>query len=185
MAVFSFFNNNTAMSTVRTTINGNFEKALPIPTTTNTSATNLVAIIPGVTSNATTYFVSTSTFMAATGTATGANVSLTGTLTTSGNTTIKGNLVVNGTTTLGDAASDTITLKGTVNAAGVSATFSSISANSINVNSFTVGGAAYKAFSASTAAPATNLLWIDTSTSVPVLKYHNGSAWVSIGAVFG
>ena len=183
MAYFSFFSNNTTMSSVRDTINNNFKNALPIPTTTSTGATNLVAVIPGTTSgpSVSTYTIPASNFIAATN-----SVSLSGTLTTSGNTQVKGNLIVNGTTTLGDATNDTITLKGTVSAAGVNATFNNISANSIDVNSLTVNGAAYQAFSASTSAPATNLLWIDTTNaSVPILKCCIDNIWVSIGAVFG
>lgn len=42
-----------------------------------------------------------------------------------------------------------------------------------------------KLYAAQSTAPSnTNLLWIDTANS-NIIKYHNGSAWVATGAVWG
>ena len=73
-----------------------------------------------------------------------------------------------------------LTVEGNANVTGTSGTFVEL-----NTSTLKVGGSIYKPFQVGNTATNTNLLWIDTTTTVPILKYHNGSAWVSIGAVFG
>jgi len=48
-----------------------------------------------------------------------------------------------------------------------------------------VGNIITQAYSYGTSAPSdTRLLWIDTSTGNGILKYHNGSAWTAISAIW-
>ena len=164
--------NNKTMSSVRQEITS-VAMTKPLDASTNNfmelssvsiSTARLVAIESGA--NASTWTINTNAFLRATGSTSGENLTLTG------------NLTVKGNTTLGDSSADTISLIGTVT--GATASFTEVS-----VTTLKVGGQVYKPFSAGTTAPNTNLLWIDTTTTVPVLRYHNGSTWVSIGAVFG
>lgn len=40
-------------------------------------------------------------------------------------------------------------------------------------------------YSVGTTAPSnTNLLWIDTNSGTPLLKYYDGSNWINVGAVW-
>lgn len=196
---FSTFNNNEAMSSVRTKINNNFTAAMakPLDGTTPLDAGSNTVYLVAIATDGTTYTMSSTKYLAATGTANGANLSLTG------------NLTVNGNTTLGDARADTITLNGTV--ANLSGAFTSlaggnitsagtinastINASTINVSSLNVGGSAYSPIIISPSVPTGTgkgyYLWVNTSASVPVLNYcttSNPTAsthWKPIGAVFG
>lgn len=50
-----------------------------------------------------------------------------------------------------------------------------------------LSGFSTKPFATGTTAPSnTNLLWIDiTASNSPILKYHNGTSWVALSAVWG
>lgn len=146
-----------------------------------------------ITNDYNTYAIETSDFLKLEGVPQGEDLSLTG------------NLIVNGSTTLGDSSTDTILLKGTVNGADISASFSSVSATtgsftnlyvtgsvSAATGSFTnlyVGGSVYQPFIASNTSSSadTSRFWINTNASVPTLYYYdvNSSDWVALGAVFG
>lgn len=144
-----------------------------------------------ITNDYNTYAMETSDFLKLEGVSQGKDLSLTGSLT------------VNGSTTLGDSSTDTILLKGTVDGADISASFSSVSATtgsftnlyatgniSAATGSFTnlyVGGSVYKPFIVSSNEPSADALrlWINTSANVPTLYYCNGSDWIALGAVFG
>lgn len=88
--------------------------------------------------------------------------------------------------TTGAVSTSSLTVNGNLTVCGATnggaATFTSLNVTGpLNVN-----GAAYKPFIAQITAPAdTTKLWVNTSGTVPILNYHNGSTWVSIGAVFG
>lgn len=187
MARFSFstFANGDTMSSVRTTINNNFNAAMAKPlngTTPLDAGTNAVYLV-AINTSGITYTMASSRFVA-----TGGSASLT-------NLSLSGNLAVNGNTILGDSTADTIRLNGTVvgNIAAPSAneTINVLTANAVNasVGNFTtlnVGGSAYKPWIASSTAPTdTTRFWVNTAASVPYLQYHNGTSWVSLGAVFG